>query len=438
MKILLISPRRNANSKTNKGLLIPQLALYIIDGLTPKEHEVKIIEEERSEINLDEECDLVAISCMTANANRAYLLAGEFKKRGRTIVLGGVHPTILPEEAGQHADTVIIGEAEGVWAQMLLDFQNNCLKKTYHQAEPDLSAYVPKRFDLLKQKSLFNVIPLQTTRGCPYSCDFCCVTDLFGKKIRHFPIEHIVRDIQESKCKNFIFLDDNIIGNPPYAKKLFQAIKPLKIGWVGQASISFVKDTELMQLAADSGCRVLFIGLESVSESGLKAMKKSMKNVEELEAALKKIKNMGILIHASMIFGLDGDTTEAFNETLEFLNRNKLCTVSLNVLTPYPGTKTFDDMKSSGRLLTENWDYYDHNTVVFRPQNMSMEELQLGKIHTRRTFYRRRNIFKRLWGNLHNPIIFLAMNYGHLKQARVEIGRIPELLKTLASFQKKN
>lgn len=434
MKILLISPAVNASKRTNKGLRMPQLALYIIEGLTPAEHEVKVVEEEAETLNFDEECDLVGISCMTANAPRSYLIAQEFKKRGKKVILGGVHPTILPDEALQHADSVVIGEAEGVWQNVLNDFQLGRLKSRYHNPEPDLSNYVPKNYSRLIQKRLFSIFPVMTTRGCPYNCDFCCVTDLFGKKIRHLPVENVVRDIQESGAKNFMFLDDNIIGHPRYAKELFRAIMPLKIKWVGQASISFVKDSELMQLAYDSGCRALFFGLESVSVDQLKTMHKSIKEINNLEEALKKIKKMGILIHASMIFGFDNDTEKTFDETLKFLIKNKIGTVSFNVLTPYPGTKTFRDLTNEGRILTNDWQYYDHNTVVYIPKKMSPSELQVGKTLTRKRFYSVSSVFRRFWGNLANPFLYLAMNYGHIKQSRIEEERLPFLKKNLEHF----
>ncbi|MBN1143709.1 MAG: cobalamin-dependent protein, partial [Bacteroidales bacterium] len=256
MKILLISPTVDTNKKTNKGLMMPQLSLYILKGLTPTVHEVVTVEEEAEDVDLDMPCDLVGISCMTANSPRAYELASEFRKRGRTVILGGVHPTILPDEALQYADCVVIGEAEGVWEQVLQDFSNGRLLKTYHNAEPDLSKYVAKDFSKMLKRRLYNLIPILTTRGCPYHCEFCCVTNIYGKKIRHIPIENVIRDIKESGAKNFMFLDDNIIGQARYAKELFTALIPLKIKWVGQASVSLlVKDNDLMELAVKSGCK---------------------------------------------------------------------------------------------------------------------------------------------------------------------------------------
>ena len=407
---------------------MPQLALYILEGLTPEEHDVHIIEEETSPVDLDQECDLVGISCMTANAPRAYELCREFKTRGKTVLLGGVHPTILPEEALEHADCVVVGEAEGVWDMLLKDFQNNELKEKYHNPKPDLDKYVRKDFKKILKNRLFNIIPVMTTRGCPYNCDFCCVTNLFGRKIRHMPIENVISDIKDSGAKNIMFLDDNIIGHPKYAKALFKAIKPLNVNWVGQASVSLlVADDELMQLAAESGCKAMFFGIESVSVDQLKTLRKALKEIEHLESALKKIKKMGILIHASMVFGFDNDTKEIFSETVEFLIKNKVSTVSFNVLTPYPGTKIYDELKSEGRLTTTDWKYYDHNTVVFKPKNMTPYELQMGKINARKKFYSLPSVLKRLSGNMYNPKLYLPMNYGHMKQVRIEARRMEKL-----------
>jgi len=428
MKILLISPTVDTEKRTNKGLMMPQLSLYILEGLTPPEIEVKVIEEEIDHIDLEQECDLVGISCLTANAPRAYELCQEFKKRGKTVVLGGVHPTILPDEALQYADCVVVGEAEGVWETLINDFQNDNLKKKYHDPLPDLGKYIPKDFSKIIKKRLYNLIPIMTTKGCPYNCDFCCVTNLFGKKIRHIPIENIVRDIQESGAKNFLFLDDNIVGHPKYSKELFKAIKPLKINWVGQASISLlVGDDELLQLAAESGCKMLFLGIESVSDEQIKLMRKAIQDIEHLESAIKKIKKMGILIHASMVFGFDNDTTEIFDNTVKFLIKNKVNTVSFNVLTPYPGTKTYQNMKNEGRLITTDWTYYDHNTVVFKPKNMTPYELQVGKVEARKKFYSISSVLKRFSGNLYSPIMYFATNYGHMKQVKVEAKRIVKI-----------
>ena len=415
--------------------MIPQLSLHILEGLTPKEHNVKIVEEEIEHINLEEDCDLVGISCMTANAPRAYYFADTFRKKGKKVVLGGVHPTILPDEALLHADSVVVGEAEGVWVNLLSDFQNGNLQKKYHQPAPSLDNYIHMDYKKFAKKKLFNVMPVMTTRGCPYSCEFCCVSELFGKKIRHVPLSNISRNIEESGHKNFIFLDDNVIGDPFYAKELFKALKPLKIKWVGQASMSFVQDTHLMKLAAESGCIALFFGVESVSETQLGKMRKSIKVIKHLDEAIQKVKDIGILFHASFVFGFDSDTKAVFSETLEFINRNNIGTASFNILTPYPGTKIYEQFKSERRLLTADWKYYDHNSVVFKPKNMTPYELQEGRLRVKKEFSRISSMIKRFPSNIAHPLLYLFMNIGIKQSVRGDISILSKLKTELFNKQ---
>jgi radical SAM superfamily enzyme YgiQ (UPF0313 family) len=433
MKILLVSP---SDTQTPGGLMIPQLSLHILEGLTPSCHEVKIVEEENERLDLDQECDLVGISCMTSNAPRAYRLAAEFRKRGKKVVLGGVHPTILPDEALLHADAVVIGEAEGVWEQVIADCQNGVVKTKYQQPPWSFDRYIPLKFRKNSKRRLFNVVPIMTTRGCPYSCEFCCVSDLYGKKIRHAPIANVVRDIEESENKIYIFLDDNIIGEPKYAKELFKAITPLRIKWVGQASISFVHDTELMDLAAKSGCSALFMGIESVSTVQMKKMRKSIKKVDELAEAIRRIKGFGIHVHASFVFGFDDDTPSIFPETLEFVQKNRISSATFNILTPYPGTAVYKRFKEEGRLLTTNWKYYDHSTVVFKPKNMTPYELQAGEIQVKKEFSKISSIVKYLPWNMSHPLLYFAINLGTRHNVKLDLERLPELSSEL--FEKKS
>ena len=228
-----------------------------------------------------------------------------------------------------------------------------------------------------------------------------------------------MKDIRESGGKNFIFLDDNIIGHKKYAKELFAALIPLKIRWIGQASISFANDIELMKLAKKSGCKGLFIGLESVVESNTHQFAK-LKSLEETQKSIKKILRMGIMIQASVIFGFDDDTHETFGQTLKFLRKNRISMASINALTPYPGTRLFDNFKESGRLLHEKWEYYDHHTVVFRPKNMTPLELQIGKINAKTSFSKLFSIAIRSTGNFRMPIYYIAANMGYRKIALAE------------------
>jgi radical SAM superfamily enzyme YgiQ (UPF0313 family) len=423
MKILLVSPVRDEHQFTNKGILIPQLALFILKGLTPEKHEVKLVEEEYMALDMEEECDVVAISCMTSNAYRGYRIADAFREKGKTVVMGGIHPSLLPDEALEHSDAVVIGEAEGVWETILEDIENGKLQKKYHEPNPDLDRYIPKDFSTLAKKRMYNLVPLQTSRGCPYDCDFCCVTDIFGKKIKLIPVKHVVRDIQASGARNFIFLDDNIIGHKRYARELFTALIPLKIRWIGQSSISFANDIEMMKLAKKSGCKGLFIGLESVVESNNHQFSK-LKNLEDTQESIRKILKMGILIQASVIFGFDDDTHETFDQTIKFLRKNRISLASINALTPYPGTRVFEKLKAAGRLLHEKWEYYDHHTVVFQPKNMTPLELQIGKIKAKTDFSKVFSILERILGNLRMPGFYIVTNLGYRKLAIAENKRM--------------
>jgi radical SAM superfamily enzyme YgiQ (UPF0313 family) len=431
VNILLISPVRNPKIKRSKGIMMPQLALNLLEGLTPPHHRVTLLEEEIENIDLNMECDLVGLSCMTSNSPRAYYLADEFRKRGKKVVLGGVHPSILPDEALAHADSVVIGEAEGVWEQVIEDFESGKPQRKYNKPFPSLEKYVNIRHRRETKKRLFGVVPVMTTRGCPYNCDFCCVHDVFGRKIRHFPIKNVVRDIQDSGGKTFLFLDDNIIGDPKYAKELFRAIKPMNIRWAGQASISFVKETEMMQLAAESGCKGLYFGLESVSKSQLQTMRKTPKDLEHVEEAIKRVKDFGIHFHASMIFGFDNDTTDVFPETLDFLNRNRVSSASLNVLTPYPGTQTYQNLKDEGRLITNNWRYYDHNTVVFKPRHMTSLDLYAGRIWAVHEFTKLSATANRFMTDFSNSLLHLPINMGMNKNVHNELKAFPGIASQL-------
>ncbi|MDH4129696.1 MAG: B12-binding domain-containing radical SAM protein [Spirochaetota bacterium] len=430
-KILLISPTLEQNVKVKSATWLPGLALNIIAAITPKEFDVEIIDEEAEIIDYDAECDIVGLSFMTSKAPRAYEIAKEFKKRGKTVVFGGIHASLLPDEVLQHGDAVVIGEGESAWEKLLSDYTNNNLQRKYQIKTTDLSKYPLPRRELTKIKGLFDVKPILTTRGCPYTCNWCCVPVFFGREIRHIPVSKVVDDIVTSKGKNFLFLDDNIIGYPKYAKELFIAIAPLNTRWVGQASISFVKDLELMKLAKDSGCKGLFFGLENVSKNLPKGIRKNIKEMSKLEDAIKKVKDLGIHFHASLIFGYDDDTEAVFDETLEFLMRNKIGTVTFNILTPYPGTKIFEQYKEENRLLTENWKYYDQWTVVYKPKNMSPMALAEGYLKVRKEFLSIGSIAKRFMGNLSHPFMYTAINIDNRSNIKKDLIKLPNRMNTI-------
>src|SRR3990172_2925897 len=424
MKLLLLSPSHKCLKKL-KAIKIPQLSLHILASLTPNDVEITIVDEEIREIDFSLDFDLVGISCMTATANRGYQLSDTFRQRGSKVVLGGIHPTILPQEAIRHADAVVIGEAEGCWADVINDFRKGKLQKFYHIPAPDLSKVPFPRRDFHIDKALFNCVGLLTTRGCPYACEFCSVTDFYGGKIRHRPVSMVVEDIKQSGSKTFLILDDNVAGHPEYSRELFEALIPLGIRWIGQSSISLAKDKEMLKLCRHSGCAALFFGLESVSPSSLLGMKKTLGSIEETEEAIKIIQDHGIAFHPSIVLGFDTDTKAIFDDTLEFLARTKLPTLALHVLTPYPGTRIYQRFKDQGRIISYDWSHYDHSTVVFLPKNMTPQELAEGHYYVQSEFYSFSSIVRHIPFllrvspiNLRRIMLFLLLNITGKKVAK--------------------
>ena len=404
----MITP--SLDKERSRFLRTPQLTLGVISALTPAEIEVDTVDEEIEEVNFDKHYDLVGISCMTAAAPRAYQLSSVFREKGAKVVLGGIHPTVMPQEAITHCDCVVMGEAEGCWSELLEDFRRNRLMKFYRSFDFDLAKFpIPK---LNHNHTPFHVSPILCTRGCPYDCEFCSVTGIYGKKFRHRLIQDIVKEIATRGGKKFFFLDDNIIGDVKFAKELFTALSDLRIRWVGQASISLVKDKALLKLAEKSGCAGLFIGIESVSSHNLKRLRKTPDNAKEYSQAIKIIQDQGILFDASLVFGFDDDDKSIFERTLDFLDKNRVAIATFNILTPYPGTAIFERFKKEGRLLSQNWQDYNHRTVVFRPKKMSPEELAQGFLWSGRNFYTKASIFTRFFHNFTHPLIYLSVNWG--------------------------
>lgn len=432
MKLLLIAPqweRKIKEQRVKRGRVfkIPPLSLLLLASLTPPEFEIEIVDENVEEINFDDPAELVGITCMTASAPRAYEIAGEFRKRGKTVILGGIHPTILPEEASLHADAIVVGEAEGVWEKVLEDWLSGGkkkLKKIYkNNGRPNLSQVPFPRGSLIKRKYLFSRI-IQISRGCPFNCSFCSVSRIFGQSYRFRPVEKVVEEIKKAAGEGsvkrfFIFLDDNIMGNHAYSKRLFSALIPLKIKWVGQASLSSAQDKELVKLAAKSGCKGLFIGFESISPSALKEVRKFHNRIEFYREAVKSLHRAGICIEGAFIFGFDDDTPEVFKKTVEFIEELKLEAVQFGILTPFPGTPLWEKLRKENRIIDFNWSNYDIAHVVFQPKNFTPEELREGFLWAYRRIYSLPSILKRLSGVLKDikrakylwVILFLNLAY---------------------------
>ena len=411
MKLELIVPATHKNGRKQKKAILPPLGLATVAALTPPDVEVSLTDENVAVIDFQKEIDLVGITALTHTAQRAYDIADTFRARGVKVVLGGMHPSILPEEASQHADAVVIGEAEGIWPNLIEDFKANRLQRIYQQHERPsmLNLPIPRR-DLFVKGAYFVRNTISATRGCPYSCSFCVVTSFFGHTYRCRPVEEVVKEIETLNHKKVIvFVDDNIVGNPKFAKELFQALIPYKIKWVGQASVTVAKDDELLKLAAASGCIDLFIGFESLSPANLAAVGKKINTVDEYENVIRKIHSYGIAIHGFFMFGFDEDDEDTFKRTVRFAKKMRLESAQFDVLTPYPGTKLHETLDKAGRIVTKDWSQYGYD-LMFELKSMSRDMLQNGRTRAWREFYSLPSIWRRIGVLRRNLLIFWAVN----------------------------
>ncbi|HSV32125.1 MAG TPA: radical SAM protein [Atribacteraceae bacterium] len=408
MNILLVSPKTVLIPKKKARFVpFPQASLPLIAALTPPEHKVQIVDERLEEINFSGKYDLVGITVMTGTAPRAYFVADEFRRRGTKVVMGGIHPSALPEEALLHADSVVVGEAEGLWKRVLEDAQSGTLQPTYRSENfPCLENMPSPRHELLKDRYLLKHV-FQTTRGCPHQCGFCSVSTFNGRKYRHRPLEDVIREVA-SCSKRFIgFLDDNIVGNPRYSKELFRALVPLRKKWVSQGTVKMAEDDELIRLAQKSGCISLFVGFESINEVNLKNMRKMFNSVERYKKLVENFHRHGIMVVGSFVFGFDDDDESVFSSTLRFIEEAKIDFASFNILTPLPGTEIFDTFKKDGRIFNYDWSQYDFSHVVYHPAKMTVERLQAGHRYLYSRFYSLSSITRRIPRNLKHLSYFL-------------------------------
>jgi radical SAM superfamily enzyme YgiQ (UPF0313 family) len=410
----LISRRRTKSS-------VAQLNLPILAAHADDRFDVFILDENVEEFDFSSvKSDLVGISLMTSTARRGYEIADAFRLRGVKVVLGGMHVYFLQDEALAHADSIVIGEAEYAWNDLLDDFLAGKLARTYHAEKlHDLVGLPRPRRDLLKPGaySFSNVV--ETSRGCPNRCNYCAVTEFWGSRFRLRPVEEVIDEIKALPPGNLLFIDDNMFGNSERSKELFRAMLPLKRRWVGQGDLRLSRDPELLELAARSGCKWLFMGFETTNAENLKALGKARLNrAADYEKSIATIHNSGIKILGSFMFGLDHDDPGVFARTLDFCIENHLECANFYIMTPLPGTKLFEDMKQQDRIEHFDWSRYDANHVVIKPALMSQKQLLEGYIRTYRSFYSTCSIAKRAFRTKSDKIHTVAMNIGRKMNAR--------------------
>lgn len=400
-KLLLINPAQDKDrfgSRRRTRSSIPKLNLPLLAAYATDRFNVRLIDETVEDIDFDMKADLVGISIMTQLSKRGYEIANEFRKRGVTVVIGGFHVYFFPEDAEKYADTLIIGEGEVAWEQLLDDFLNGQIKKRYRAETPHNLVGLPHpRLDLMKEGAYTCTNIIETARGCPHKCAYCAVTQYWGYKFRFRPVEDVVEEIQQMPPGDIIFVDDNIIGAPKRAKELFKALIPLKRRWSGQADLKLAKDPELMELAAKSGCKWLFMGIESINPDNLMDVGKSRVNVaQDYARSLAAIRQAGIKVFGSFIFGFDHDDKNVFDRTVQFCIDNKVDGANFYIFTPMPFTELYEQMEKDGRILHKDWSRYDMNHVVFKPMKMTPEELMEGYLGAYKSFYSYSSIIKRV------------------------------------------
>jgi len=359
------------------------LAIPTLASLTPPEHEIRIFDENIEDIDYTWKADLVGISVRTMFAERAYAISDTYRKNGVKTVLGGIHPSMCPEEALKYCDTVVIGEAEDVWTTLLQDAEHGRLRRVYKSGKfADLTTSpIPLRASLTKNRYLLDIV--QTGKGCPFHCEFCSVYAFDGQQIRNKTIEQVIKEVQDInssrakyKTKNVIFFaDDNIVANRQFARELFPALKPYNLNWMCQASVNISQEDELLNLMKESGCGAILIGFESISKENLTAMHKGINQRYNYLDAIKRIQSYGILVHGSFVVGYDFDSHATFDELIDFIQESKLLMPLINILTPFPGTELFTRLEKEGRILHKDWSQYDTKHVVFAPSKMSPDAL---------------------------------------------------------------
>ncbi|TVM19185.1 radical SAM protein [Oceanidesulfovibrio indonesiensis] len=403
----------------------PPLAPATLAALTPPEHEVSYVDENVSPLDPDMTPDLVAITAMTPLAPRGYEIADMFRAKGVPVIMGGIHASNMPDEAAEHADAVVIGEADMIWADIVRDAERGELKPVYKQdSYTDMEAIRPARRSIYPKKGYFFENIIQTTRGCPFKCEFCTVTAFFGGTYRTRPVETVRQEVESlSKSRGYIFFgDDNLLANRRHAETLLHDLKKTRLRWVCQAPITVAKDPEMLQLLAEAGCHGIFIGFESLNTKNIEVMGKVTNSVAFYEEAIKRIHDHGIGVYGSFVFGYDFDTPAVFDTFLEFADKNAIDGAFLPVLTPFPGTRIHKRLEAEGRILTTDWRHYDMATVVYRPKQMSVDELQEGFWKVNKGFYSIGSTVRRLFRpssiKRRSNIIFMPMNFGHVPALR--------------------
>jgi radical SAM superfamily enzyme YgiQ (UPF0313 family) len=438
MKIKLIAPHEQRKDTISSPFRLQRVNLPLLAALTPPGHAITIVEEVFAPDDLNQEVDLVGITVLTELALRAYHIGDTYRRKGVKVVMGGIHPTVLPDEALEHADAVVVGEAEGIWPRLVSEAASGQMQRIYRADKmTDLQGLPKPRRDLLpgSRAQGYTPVPIgvETSRGCPYDCEFCCIGQTLGQQYRVRPVPEVIAEIASIDSPHIFFVDDALGLNRKVAKKLFTEMIPLRRRWLAQGTVSLAEDLELLRLMERAGCLGLLIGFESVQKGTQREVNK-IKNLKiDFYEAMRRFHGEGFGILGSFVFGFDYENKDVFEQTLEFIMRGRMDVVQLRILTPYPGTRLYRRLFSEGRLLVPDWWLrgYPPDTLLYQPQSMTADELIGGYARLNRQAYSCGAMMKRFLGM--NP--WKRTLLGCLAYAGVNLATRKRYLKSLRNPQ---
>jgi radical SAM superfamily enzyme YgiQ (UPF0313 family) len=425
IRLLIIQPENRETNRFRRlqfnnfsQITVPYLAAFV-----PEQHYgITLVDEYCQRVPYEKPFELVAITTNTPNAPHCYEMAARFRAVGAKVAMGGPHVTLLPEEATEYCDFLLIGESEETWPQFLEDFRLGTARAVYRSDAPPTLEHLPfPRWDLLKRCRLMKGAVF-ATRGCPYNCRYCNLKQIYHDCFRVRPILEVAEEIGRLPSDFFVFWDDNLFADSNHAKTLLRAIAPLNKRWAAQATLCDCADEELLSLAKAAGCMYLFIGLESFSEGALSDAGKSINRVDDYEELIGNIHSHSIMVQAGIVFGFDSDTRDVFDKTLVACEILGIDGTTVSILTPFPKTPIYEQFKQEGRLIGEDWSQYNSKTAVaFQPKNMTAEELFDGYLRFRRRFFSLRSFIRRMKVSQTSILINFMINLGY----RLGIGRRP-------------
>lgn len=428
MKIALISPAgamHRYNGLFSKNLHYAPMTLTLLAALVPEElgAEILLYDESAEAIPLDLDADLVGVTCITGTSARVYKFADYYRRRGAVVVLGGPHPSLVPEDAKRHADSVVVGLGDESWPQLLRDFASGTLREFYY-ARPDacIAGRPPLRRDLLKKQRYITLNTVEAIRGCHLNCSFCAYPKAFGHRVIPRPVDDIIAEIKSLKGKPVVFPDVNLLSDQAFAKKLFTAMIPLKKWWFGLTTSDVAFDDELLRLFEKSGCVGLLIGFESINQGSQKEMRKGFNRVEGYKSLMQKLHSHGIMVMGCFAFGSDEDGPDVFSKTVRMADEIKIDLPRYAIFTPFPQTDYYRQLEEENRITERDFAIYDVEHCVFSPKNMTKEALEAGVGRAWLESYSLKSILRR-W-EWRNPklfkfgFIYFLVNLGYRKYAR--------------------